>query len=39
VKETPLILVDSMQAVRPLMEKFVAQLEDQAEAEAGCQAA
>jgi hypothetical protein len=34
VKERPLILVDSMQAVRPLMEKFVAQLEAQAEAEA-----
>jgi len=34
VKEAPLILVDSMQAVRPLMEKFTAQLEAQAEAEA-----
>jgi hypothetical protein len=32
VKETPLILVDSMQAMRPLMEKFMAQLEAQAEA-------
>ena len=34
VKETPLILADSMQAMRPLMEKFMAQLEAQAEAEA-----
>jgi len=34
LKETPLILADSMQALRPLMEKYVSQLEGQAEAAA-----